>query len=86
MRTILFFCQEYPLEDCSLFDDLPHSVSGLYVTCHFYLESSHVPRHHGVVHPRIVDVGDGLRIWRVAANTLYKQSWTASKGDTQAWG
>lgn len=39
-----------------------------------------VPIHHGVVHPRVVDGGDDLRIWKVAANTFSKQSLAAKKG------
>jgi len=30
--------------------------------------------------PWFADGGYGLQIWRVAANILYKQSWTVSKG------
>ena len=30
--------------------------------------------------------GYGLQIWRVAANMLNKQSWTADRGDPPAWG
>jgi hypothetical protein len=30
--------------------------------------------------PFFVDGGEGLQIWRVAANILNKQSWTACKG------
>jgi hypothetical protein len=33
-----------------------------------------VPCHHGMVHPQVADGGDGLQIWRVAANILNKQS------------
>jgi hypothetical protein len=32
--------------------------------------------HHGMAHPWVVNRGDGLQIWRVAANILNKQSWT----------
>jgi hypothetical protein len=31
------------------------------------------PCHHGMVHPQFADGGDGLQLWRVAANTLNKQ-------------
>jgi hypothetical membrane protein len=34
-----------------------------------------VPCHHGIV----ADRGEGLQIWRIAANILNKQSWTANK-------
>ncbi|KAJ4430951.1 hypothetical protein ANN_19544 [Periplaneta americana] len=36
--------------------------------------------------PQVADRGDGLQIWRVAANILNKQSWTADKGGPPAWG
>jgi hypothetical protein len=41
---------------------------------------SHIICHHGVARPQIADGGDGLQIWRVAANILNLQSWTADKG------
>jgi hypothetical protein len=37
------------------------------------------PSHHGMVCPTVVDGGDGLHIWKVAANILYKRSLTADK-------
>jgi hypothetical protein len=33
-----------------------------------------------MAHPQVVDIGDGLWVWRVAANILNKQLWTADKG------
>jgi hypothetical protein len=39
-----------------------------------------VPCCHGMARPRVADGGDGLQIWRVAANILNKQSRTADKG------
>jgi hypothetical protein len=36
--------------------------------------------HHGMARPRVVDRGDGLQIWRIAANILNKQSQTADSG------
>jgi hypothetical protein len=37
--------------------------------------------HHGMARPRVAeDRGDGLQIWRVAANILNKQSRTADSG------
>jgi hypothetical protein len=36
--------------------------------------------HHGMARPRVADRGDGLQIWRVAANILNKQSGTADMG------
>jgi hypothetical protein len=38
-----------------------------------------VPCHHGMAHSQVEDVGDGLQIWRVAANILNKQSRTAER-------
>jgi hypothetical protein len=37
------------------------------------------PRYHGVARPQVADGGDGLQIWRIAANILNKQSRTADK-------
>jgi hypothetical protein len=36
--------------------------------------------HHGMVHPQVAAAEDGLQIWRVAANILNKQAWTADNG------
>jgi hypothetical protein len=36
--------------------------------------------HHGMARPLVADRGDGLQIWRVAANMLNKQSRTADSG------
>jgi hypothetical protein len=36
--------------------------------------------------PQVANGGDGLQIWRVAANILNKQSRTADRGDPPAWG
>jgi hypothetical protein len=36
--------------------------------------------HHGMARPQVADGGDGLQIWRVAANILNKQSRTTFKG------
>jgi hypothetical protein len=35
--------------------------------------------HHSMVCPRVVDAGDGLQIWYIAANILNKQLQTADK-------
>jgi hypothetical protein len=40
--------------------------------------------HHGMARPRVADRGDGLQIWRVAANILNKQWPTV--GGPPAWG
>jgi hypothetical protein len=39
-----------------------------------------------MAHPRVADEGDGHQIWRVAANVLNKQSWTADKGWSSSLG
>jgi hypothetical protein len=39
-----------------------------------------VPGQHGMARPQVADGGDGLRIWRVAANILNMQSRIADKG------
>jgi hypothetical protein len=39
-----------------------------------------VPCHYGMACPQVVDGGQGLQVWRVAANILNKQSRTADKG------
>jgi hypothetical protein len=42
--------------------------------------------HHGVARPQVAYGGDGLQIWRVAANILYKQSRTADKVWSSSFG
>jgi hypothetical protein len=42
--------------------------------------------HHGMARPRVADRGDGLQIWRVAANMLNKQSLTADSGWSSSLG
>jgi hypothetical protein len=42
--------------------------------------------HHGMARPRMADRGDGLQIWRVAANVLKKQSRTADSGWSSSLG
>jgi hypothetical protein len=39
-----------------------------------------VPFYHGMAYSQAADGGDGLQIWRLAANILNKQSRTAYKG------
>jgi hypothetical protein len=39
-----------------------------------------VPCHRGMARPQVADGGEGLQIWRVAANILNKQSQTADRG------
>jgi hypothetical protein len=36
--------------------------------------------------PRVVDGGDGLQMWRAAANILNKQPRKANKGWSSSWG
>jgi hypothetical protein len=45
-----------------------------------YTQIRWVPCHHGMARPQVVDGGDSLQIWRVAANILNKQPRTADKG------
>jgi hypothetical protein len=52
---------------------------------HFYAWESRyhvkrVPCHEGMACPQVADPGEGLQIWRVAANSLNKQSRTAEMG------
>jgi hypothetical protein len=44
------------------------------------------PCHQGIARPQVADGGDGLQIWRVAANILNKQSRTADKGWSSSLG
>jgi hypothetical protein len=43
-------------------------------------------RHHCMGRTRVADKGDGLQIWRVAANILNKQSWSADSGWSSSMG
>jgi hypothetical protein len=45
-----------------------------------------VPCHHGMARPQVAYGGDGLQIWRVAANILNMQSRTADKGWSSSLG
>jgi hypothetical protein len=45
-----------------------------------YSHVKYVPCHHGVARPQAEDGGDGVQVWRVAANTLNTQLRTADKG------
>ena len=44
------------------------------------------PCFHGTARPLVGDRGFSLQTWRVAANMLNKQSWTANRGGPPAWG
>jgi hypothetical protein len=35
---------------------------------------------HGIEHPQVADGGDGVELWKLAADILIKQSWTVDKG------
>jgi hypothetical protein len=39
-----------------------------------------VPCHYSMARTRVADRGNGLQLWRVAANTLNKQPWETEKG------
>jgi hypothetical protein len=43
------------------------------------------PYHHGMARPQVADGGDGLQVWRAAANILNKKSRTADEGGPSAW-
>jgi hypothetical protein len=43
------------------------------------------PCHHSMERPQVAGGGDGLQVWRVAANILNKQSWTADKQWSSNW-
>jgi hypothetical protein len=45
-----------------------------------------VPCHQGMARPQLADGGDSLQFWRVAANMLNKQLWTAEKGWSSSLG
>jgi hypothetical protein len=45
-----------------------------------------VPCQQGAARPQVADGGDGLQIWRVAANILNKQSYTVDKGWSSIFG
>jgi hypothetical protein len=42
--------------------------------------------HYGMARPRVANGGDGLQIWRVAANISNKQSRPADKGRSSSLG
>jgi hypothetical protein len=39
-----------------------------------------------MAHPQVADGGDGIQIWRVAADIVNKQSRQPTRCDRQAWG
>jgi hypothetical protein len=50
------------------------SLSGVLSVNLVYIYFSYMnPCHHSMVHPWIMDGGDGLQVWRIAANILNKQ-------------
>jgi hypothetical protein len=52
----------------------------------YYVPVIWIPCHHGMARPRIANRGDGLQIWRVAANILNKQSRTANSERSSSLG
>jgi hypothetical protein len=44
------------------------------------------PCHHGMARPQVADGGDGLQIWRIAANILNRLSGTPDKGWSSSLG
>jgi hypothetical protein len=63
-----------------------HLHFGMTQKSHMIKHVRWVPCHHGMAHSQVVGGGDDLQIWRVAANILNKQSWTADKCGSPAWG
>jgi hypothetical protein len=55
----------------------PTSWSSLWSLSHLV---NWVPCHHSMVHPLVMDGGNGLQLWKVAANTWNKQPQIADKG------
>jgi len=54
-----------------------------------YIASTHVrwiPCHHNMARSQVAGGGEGLQIWRVAANILNKQSQTADRGWSSSLG
>jgi hypothetical protein len=51
-----------------------------------YFHVKWVPCHHGMARPQVADGGEGLQIWRVAANILNKQSRTAERRESSRLG
>jgi hypothetical protein len=60
-----------------------HSVATLHIVSR---NVKWVHCHHGMARPRVAGRGDGLQIWRVAANILNKQSRTADSGWSSSLG
>jgi hypothetical protein len=57
--------------------------------CMYVWHASHVKWvhcHHGVPRPQVADRGDGLQMWRAAANIMNKQSRTADSGWSSSLG
>jgi hypothetical protein len=44
------------------------------------------PCHHDMARPKVADGGEGLQMWRVAANILNKQSRTVDRGWSSSLG
>jgi hypothetical protein len=52
----------------------------------FFIMCVWAPCHHGIARRQVADGGDGLQIWRVAANILNKQSRTADNERSSSLG
>jgi hypothetical protein len=57
-----------------------------YGPCDVVIHVKWVPCHHGMARPQVADGGDGLQIWRVAANIFNKQSRTGDRGWSSSLG
>jgi hypothetical protein len=55
-------------EDCSR--DIEHCPNSFVLSCNGSCHVKWVPCYHGMARPRDADGGDGLQIWRAAANIL----------------
>jgi hypothetical protein len=62
---------------CVNSDGCFHEASCFCISSKFHLHVKWFPCHHGMARPQVADRGDGLQIWRVAANILNKGSRTA---------
>jgi hypothetical protein len=58
----------------------------LFYTCSVRLHVKWVLYHHGMARPQVAIGGDGLQVWRVAANILNKQLRTGDKGWSSSLG
>jgi hypothetical protein len=61
-----------------------HNLFRQIIECIFHVKWVHC--HHGMARPRVAERGDGLQIWRAAANMLNKKSRTADSGWSSSLG